>query len=381
MNNVNNESFIPRIVVVGKTGTGKSHICKEFLSGGDEDFKPGDGVESQTSEFYEKRVPLFGIDGNPPVKLVDTIGYDDNRVDENILSKIGEFCKKWENGIHLIIFTVSIFDKRLEINPFKTFVLKYGENFFDRLIMVLMQPGIPWPNKEYEEKVLEYKKASEEILKKNSIMRKERKLVIFDYKGEKEQIMTYILNHIQLEQEKNPDDAIPKTINRKIFKEIANPEEAFLVGHENSNKLIEKELNNAELEVDLLQMNYNNEPNEENLQKLEEAQRKKNKLFYGNLTKGVIFVMNDVLQIARKKLIEEYVKKASQNSFKKFIPGIGFVVGLGRGAYRIYNDKRDWKKGLFEIGSGSISLIPGFGPWISSGIDALLIYDDCKQSE
>ena len=369
-------SYKPRIVVVGKTGSGKSHICREFLSGGDEYFIPNEELKSFTREFTEKEVHLFGIDGNPKIKLVDTIGFDDNVVDELIFEKYGKFCKSWEgNGINLMLFTVDVLNPRLDISPFRMFFSFYGD-FFERIALVLMK-GDQIAEKFYEKRVSSYRKDAEALLKENQLMGSDKKLVIFDYYREKELLLNFIANRIEKERDNNkpPSGSVPKTIKKKAFNNDGDNEQAFLLGHKNYPQVVEPDLKKAENKVELLENVYNKNPNEENKKKLDEANGQKNRLFYGKLTQGLIF-LNNGLQIAKNKLIEKFVKESGKKAMTKFIPAIGTVIGLGRGAYRIYSDKKEWKKGLCEIGSGAMNLIPLVGPFASAGMD-VLIYCDC----
>ena len=222
-------SYKPRIVVVGKTGSGKSHICREFLSGGDEYFIPNEELKSFTREFTEKEVHLFGIDGNPKIKLVDTIGFDDNVVDELIFEKYGKFCKSWEgNGINLMLFTVDVLNPRLDISPFRMFFSFYGD-FFERIALVLMK-GDQIAEKFYEKRVSSYRKDAEALLKENQLMGSDKKLVIFDYYREKELLLNFIANRIEKERDNNkpPSGSIPKTIKKKAFNNDGDNEQAFL---------------------------------------------------------------------------------------------------------------------------------------------------------
>lgn len=373
-------SYKSKIVVVGKTGSGKSHICREFLSGGDEYFIPDEDLKSFTREFAEKEVFLFGNDGNPKIKLVDTIGFDDNVVDELIFEKYGKFCKSWEeNGINLMLFTVDILNPRLDISPFRMFYSFYGD-FYDRIAVVLMK-GDQIAEKFYEKRVSSYRKDAEALLKENQLMGIDKNLVIFDYYREKEQLMSFIENRIVGEKDKKKQQgSIPKTIKKKeVFNNKADNEEAFFLGHKNYPQIVEPDLKKAENKVELLEKAYNKNPNEENKKKLDEANGQKNRLFYGKFTQGMIFV-NDVFQLGKNKFIEKFVKESGKKAMTKYIPAIGMLIGLGRGAYRIYCDKNQWKKALCEMGGGAMSLIPMIGPWASVGVDALIYCDDKKKA-
>lgn len=77
---------VKNILIVGRTGAGKSSLCKTIAGSSEElDFQIGHGAFSETSTCASKVI----VHNNIHYRLIDTIGIMDTRMDANeVISRI-----------------------------------------------------------------------------------------------------------------------------------------------------------------------------------------------------------------------------------------------------------------------------------------------------
>jgi len=122
-----------RMVVIGKTGAGKSEICN--LVTDSETFDSMSSMESQTNKC--KQAP-FNYAGRE-LYIVDTPGFADTEMDEASVKREVDKCVALSSpGIHIILFVVRI-DQRFTKESKKVldmFQTMFGKNMFPLVVVV-----------------------------------------------------------------------------------------------------------------------------------------------------------------------------------------------------------------------------------------------------
>ncbi|KAM6894250.1 GTPase IMAP family member 7-like [Lycodopsis pacificus] len=122
-----------RIVILGKTGTGKSSVANTIF--GDELFKIGHTANSETSECRAETKSINGRD----ITVIDTPGlFDTDRPEEKLKSEIVKCITEFSSGLHafVIVFEAGRFtdqeqDVITKINQyFSEEVFKYATVLF-----------------------------------------------------------------------------------------------------------------------------------------------------------------------------------------------------------------------------------------------------------
>ena len=116
------------VVVLGKTGSGKSSLCNVMAgkSHDDKDFPTSSDVKSCTHDVKSQKVNFLG-DQDRPVTLVDTIGFDDpDRNDKTEV--ITEVIKKLTDHVDTFVIVVNGQNPRLD-GSLERMLKIFGEAF------------------------------------------------------------------------------------------------------------------------------------------------------------------------------------------------------------------------------------------------------------
>mmetsp|Transcript_10518 Transcript_10518/g.9064 ORF Transcript_10518/g.9064 Transcript_10518/m.9064 type:complete len:145 (+) Transcript_10518:31-465(+) len=134
------------IVVVGRTGAGKSYICNKLA--GEECFKTSNAVYSETLEPQCKVIPIKRNSLTYSIKIVDTPGIGDNRVDEStkepyttkIFRNIFGFIKTLQGGFNVGVLCINANKPRVdaeELRDLENLGRILGNDVFDHMVIAL----------------------------------------------------------------------------------------------------------------------------------------------------------------------------------------------------------------------------------------------------
>ena len=158
------------VLVVGKTGTGKSRLINNIFA--EYVAEEGDDLESETEGIVEHRGQVRGTE----VIVHDTQGLADTKSadDEQILEKIGKLIAS--NLIDLTVFCVSMKDTRLDRDIKRTFIElnRMGLNWENTIIVLTFADEFHVPPKQKEkraqyfpEKVTKWRESIQKELKES----------------------------------------------------------------------------------------------------------------------------------------------------------------------------------------------------------------------
>ncbi|XP_023349562.1 uncharacterized protein LOC111718251 [Eurytemora carolleeae] len=148
-----------KILVIGKTGTGKSTLCN-VLSGKKYDadyFKTSSEGKSCTQKPKFKDVFLNG-DEKKPVSLIDTMGFDDptKNHDAKIIGKLVVKLKKRCDYVNLFVLAVNGQNPRLDgslLTMIRILEGMFGKQFWNQTVLVFTRMPMSLRDKERREKI------------------------------------------------------------------------------------------------------------------------------------------------------------------------------------------------------------------------------------
>ncbi|KAK6194872.1 hypothetical protein SNE40_000409 [Patella caerulea] len=134
-----------RVVVVGKTGVGKSSLANVLLK--KEAFVALDGFDSVTESTQSSRavVEFPGL-GTKELIVVDTPGLFSTRNSNNVTTKeIGRCVEMLLPGPHVFIYVISASESfaREELNTFNQLHERFGGDVFRHMIVVFTKKYLP----------------------------------------------------------------------------------------------------------------------------------------------------------------------------------------------------------------------------------------------
>lgn len=120
------------IVIIGKTGNGKSTLANVIAGRYEGDLFPeSDAPKSETLGRPTKTVLIPYGGEELAVKIVDTIGYGDNRLsEEKVLVALAELAHECHDGIHQLLFVT------------RGRFTKEEQDTIDKMINVIFQPDV-----------------------------------------------------------------------------------------------------------------------------------------------------------------------------------------------------------------------------------------------
>ena len=152
--NNDEESQCYTILVLGQTGSGKTTLLNSFLNyllkikRNDKEryIIINENNSNNQSNSKTSDVNIYYIkshNGFPPIKIIDTPGFGDNKgieYDKNIIKKIGELFLKKISRINVICLVVQSFNVRLTLNQkyiFQSVINLFGKNVIGNFVIML----------------------------------------------------------------------------------------------------------------------------------------------------------------------------------------------------------------------------------------------------
>ena len=131
-----------KLLIVGKTGTGKSSLCNA-ISGHEHDddlFETSPDASSCTQMTQFANV-FFGNDKSKPISIIDTIGFDDpkNDADANIISELVLKLQNHCDHVNLFLIVINGQNPRLDgalMGMIRIFEGMFGEEFWHQALLV-----------------------------------------------------------------------------------------------------------------------------------------------------------------------------------------------------------------------------------------------------
>eukprot|EP00117_Sycon_ciliatum_P041289 scpid66363/ scgid30229/ Putative protein PHLOEM PROTEIN 2-LIKE A3 len=97
-----------RIVLIGRTGSGKSTLCNVLAGGEEIHFHEEDSAKSVTQTVKSQRFPIKYGEKTLTFDLIDTIGFGDTGLStEKVLEELANLAVVCKGGIHQVIFVTN----------------------------------------------------------------------------------------------------------------------------------------------------------------------------------------------------------------------------------------------------------------------------------
>merc|ERR1711934_1135394 len=174
MSNIPTEDLVDngrkKILVIGKTGTGKSSLCN-VLCGADHDadvFPVSAEAMSCTQRTFFCEAN-FNKNKEEPISLIDTIGFDDPDTDDDA-KIIAELVLKLKNGcdfVNLFVIAVNGQNPRLDgslVGMIKVFEGMFGQDFWKQVVVLFTR--MPMDEKAKKKREKNSKQSDDELAQK-----------------------------------------------------------------------------------------------------------------------------------------------------------------------------------------------------------------------
>ena len=137
MMNVSEASY--RIIVMGKTGSGKSSVLNS-LSNTDY-FKIGNSIMSETKDVQTYHGRFKDRHDSPYIEFIDTPGFfDSSSRDNKIIAKIAMSLREIQDGINLVLFCFPAYEIRLDSSmqaSWRFLKLVMGRAVYEHVVIIL----------------------------------------------------------------------------------------------------------------------------------------------------------------------------------------------------------------------------------------------------
>ncbi len=185
-----------RVMVTGKTGSGKSSVLNSLTR--TEHFHVGDSIMSETKDVQAHRCKFKGRLTSPDIVFLDTPGFfDSSSRDNRVIAKIALSLHKIEDGLNLVLFCFPAYEIRLDSSmqaSWRFLQLVMGKAVYEHVVIVLTH-GNRLTSQELENAV---RRMTTEFIPylRNNLKCKVKEEILIYHKGEADDGLEDVLKYI-----------------------------------------------------------------------------------------------------------------------------------------------------------------------------------------